>query len=628
MANFYNTLLEVLKSDERFFTEDGTLLRNKVYESALNMDVGLIGLLLSNTETKQRFFTEVSGTFVFDKVGFGWVVNNRQFLPDSYTRYKNRIGLTDGRGDLVSQSNDVVLSFPYKDCVLEGGQTKDDQKRDEMFYNTTLAPDEVDKLLYPKVLVGARRYSERGVEESLTFGDSDNLIIKGNNLLAISSLLKRYEGRVKCIYIDPPYNRNEDKGNFYNDTFNHSSWLTFMKNRLELLWRFLEKEGSIWISIGDDEAAYLKVLADELFGKENFIAQIVWQKRYSRENREAIGDVHEYIIVYAKNPAVFKEARNLVPMNEDQAKVYKNPNNDPRGRWRPVPLTAQAGHATPEQFYEIVAPGGKVHRPSAGRCWGISKRTFEQYLAEGRIYFGKDNNSQPNLIRYLSEVEGVAPWTWWPRDEVGDTDISKKEILALFDGQAVFDTPKPELLLERVFHIATNPGDLVMDCFLGSGTSVAVAHKMGRNYIGVEQMDYVEDLVVRRLEKVIDGDPGGISESLDWQGGGSFVYCELMKCNQVFVDKVAKAETDIDLAALLERILSTGFISSKVNPTEITGLADEFDKLLLEDKKRFILELLDKNMLYVNLSDLDDEEYAISDADKSFTRSFYELEDN
>jgi len=642
MVNFFDTLLEVLKADDRFFTEDGTLLRNKVYESAISMDSGLIGLLLGNAETKKRFFTEANGVLVFDKVGFGWVVNNRQFLPDSYTRFKNRIGLTDSRSDLISASNDVVLSFPYKDCVLEGGQTKDDQKREEVFYNTTLAPDEVDRLLYPKVLVGARRYSYTGevdligrpvsgsgavsVASTLDFFDTDNLIIKGNNLLAISSLLKRFEGKVKCIYIDPPYNRKEDKASFYNDSFNHSTWLTFIKNRFELLWRFLSVDGSIWISIGDDEAAYLKILADELFGKDNFVAQIVWQKRYSRENREAIGDVHEYIIVYAKNPAVFKEKRNLVPMSDIQAKVYKNPNGDARGRWRPVPLTAQAGHATPDQFYDIIAPGGKVHRPPAGRCWGISQKTFEEHLAAGRIYFGKDNNSQPNLIRYLSEVEGVAPWTWWPREEVGDTDMSKKEILSIFDGEAAFDTPKPESLIERIMHIATKSDDLILDCFLGSGTTMAVAHKMKRRYIGAEQMDYIDDLVIRRLQKVIAGEQGGVSESNSWQGGGSFVYCELAKCNHHFVDEVRAAKSDADLTALLERVMKSGFISSKVNPAEIAGGASDFKGLSIEDKKIFILELLDKNMLYVNLCDLDDEEYAISDADKAFTRSFYGLE--
>ena len=208
MGNFFETLLKILKTDERFFTKDGTLLRNKVYESAMNMDAGLIGLLIGNDETKKRFFAEVNGVLVFDKVGFGWVVSNRQFLPDSYTRFKNHIGLTDARGDFISTSGDVVLSFPYKDCILEGGQTRDDQKRDEVFYNVTLAPDEVDRLLYPKVLTNARRYTSSGIEEGVTFDPADHLIIKGNNLLTIASLLKRYEEKITCIhtlYTQPVY---------------------------------------------------------------------------------------------------------------------------------------------------------------------------------------------------------------------------------------------------------------------------------------------------------------------------------------------------------------------------------------------------------------------------------------
>ena len=229
----------------------------------------------------------MKGTYVFDKVGFGWVVNNRQFLPDSYTRFKNRIGLTDSRGDLISQSNEVVLSFPYKDCVLEGGQTKDDQKRDEVFYNETLAPDEVDRLLYPKVLVNAKRYTENGVEEGVTFHDGDNLIIKGNNLLAIASLLKRYEGKVKCIYIDPPYYFNERKeaDSFkYNSNFSLSTWLVFMKNRLDIAKRLLAKGGTIWISIGEDGMHYLKVLADDIFGKDHFVGTIPRRTRNGKSD--------------------------------------------------------------------------------------------------------------------------------------------------------------------------------------------------------------------------------------------------------------------------------------------------------------------------------------------------------
>lgn len=383
--------------------------------------------------------------------------------------------------------------------------------------------------------------------------DTENMLIHGDNLLALKALEKKFAGQVKCIYIDPPYNIGA-AFEHYDDNLEHSLWLTLIRPRLEILWNLLHREeGSIWISIDDNEQAYMRVLCDELFGRHNFVAQIVWQKRYSRENREAIGDVHEYILVYAKSKEIFKTMRNLVPMSEEQAKVYKNPNNDPKGRWRPVPMTAQAGHATPEQFYPITAPGGKVYTPSAGRCWALSKATFEQLLAEGRIYFGKDNNSQPNTIRYLSEVPGVAPWTWWPSNEVGHTDAAKKEILALFGKENIFDTPKPETLIERIIHIATNPGDLLLDSFLGSGTTVAVAHKMGRRYIGIEMGDHAYTHCKVRLDKVIASeDQGGVTKAQNWQGGGGYRFYELAPTlinEDAFGEAVINPAYDVDALA-------------------------------------------------------------------------------
>ena len=355
----------------------------------------------------------------------------------------------------------------------------------------------------------------------------DNQLIFGDNLLALKALEQEFAGKIKCVYIDPPYNTGSAYEH-YDDGLEHSIWLTLMRSRLVILWTLLSPDGSFWISIDDDEMPYLRVLMDEVAGRDKFIAQNVWQKRYSRENREAIGDVHEYVIAYAKDPPGFKERRNKVSLTEEQAKVYKNPNNDPKGRWRPVPMTAQEGHATPEQFYEIVAPGGKVHKPPEGRCWGLSQRTFEKLLAEGRIWFGKDGNSQPNVIRYLSEVEGMVPWTWWPSDEVGHTDEAKKEIHALFGKVDAFETPKPERLMERILSIATNRGDLVLDSFAGSGTTGAVAHKMGRRWIMVELGEHCHTHIIPRLKKVIDGtDQGGISESVKWKGGGGFRYYRL-----------------------------------------------------------------------------------------------------
>lgn len=266
MANFFDTVVEVLKQDQRFFTENGEILRNSVYEASMKMDAALIKLLLSNETTKARFFTIIDGIAVFDKIGFGWVINNREFLPDSYTRFKNKIGLVGNNGEYISKSNDVELVFPYKDCVLEGGQTKEYQKRNEIFYNETLAPDEVDRLFYPKVFTNARRYSGKDVSLITSFSEEDHLIIKGNNLLAISSLLKRYENRVKCVYIDPPYNPTSNANTFaYNNTFNRSTWLTFMKTRLEMAKRFLTQDGVLIVAIDKNEQPRLQMLIEEIF---------------------------------------------------------------------------------------------------------------------------------------------------------------------------------------------------------------------------------------------------------------------------------------------------------------------------------------------------------------------------
>lgn len=640
MANFYNILLEVLKQDARFFTEDGTLLRNKVYESALNMDAGLIELLLSNDDTKKRFFAEVNGTYVFDKVGFGWVVNNRQFLPDSYTRYKNRIGLTNSRGDLISQSNEVVLSFPYKDCVLEGGQTKDDQKRDEVFYNETLAPDEVDRLLYPKVMVNAKRYTANGVEEGVTFGDGDNLIIKGNNLLAIASLLKRYEGKVKCIYIDPPYYFNETKeaDSFkYNSNFNFSTWLVFMKNRLDIAKRLLAKGGTIWVSIGEDGMHYLKVLADDIFGKEHFVGTIPRRTRNGKSDVPFnLSQDFDWLLCYTNVDD------SSTPIGRGVERKYYETDDFPGEPWRLADATSQrTATERPNSYFTMVNPKtGDEYPASEKRTWALTLDTFDYYYQKGAIVFPGDydflNIGKPYIRKFKSEDDASGKLS----AVISDFQIQEflqtlfgsaknkdgnSEIDAMF-GREEFGYAKPENLIKAIIEVATQEGDLVLDFHLGSGTTAAVAHKMGRHYIGVEQMDYIETVSVERLKKVVSGEQGGISKAVGWQGGGSFVYCELAKCNQGYADEVVAVKSDSDLSALLERILATGFISSKVNPSEIAGDATGFEALSFEDKKRFVLELLDKNMLYVNLYDLDDDEYAISDTDKAFTRSFYGLE--
>jgi len=538
-------------------------------------------------------------------------------------------------------STDRRGAFAYKDCVLEGGQTKDDQKRDEVFYNTTLAPDEVDRLLYPKVLIDAQRYSYNGavdltgdpvggpnsisVAPATEFTDHDNLIIKGNNLIAIASLLKRYEGMVKCIYIDPPYNTGTDSFN-YNDRFNHSTWLVFMKNRIELAWRLLSADGSIWITLDDKEAPYMRVLLDSIIGRNHYITAITWQHSdSSNNNAEVFSEDYNTILVYAKNEKWKPKFLN----DPEKRKHYKNPDNDPRGPWFDGGDVNNPG-LRPNLQFDIITPGGKtIVHPANG--WRWSRETMDKMFATGELRFSEDE-TRVIKRRYLADMTGLPPSNLWTNlKRTGHTRAAKYEQKALFPGVApalLFPTPKPELLLDYIYDLATDEGDLVLDFFMGSATSQAVALKKHRTFIGVEQMDYVDTCSIPRLKKVIEGEQGGISQAVKWNGGGSFVYCELAKYNQRYIDKAIAANTNVELIDLLEHVLNSSFISSKANPAEILGHSAEFKDLCIEDKRRLILELLDKNMLYVNLCDLDDEEYAISDADKAFTRSFYGLEGN
>lgn len=367
--------------------------------------------------------------------------------------------------------------------------------------------------------------------------DSPNMLIRGDSLHALRVLakspayLKKFAGKVKLVYIDPPFNTNL-AFEHYDDAMEHSVWLGMMRERLELIRDLLAPDGSVWVHLDDSEMAYAKVLMDEIFGRKNFIATVVWQKRYSRDNRLAIGAVHDYILVYAPLGNQWKHVRNK--QERIGAKEYRNPNNDPRGAWRPIPMDVQAGHATASQFYEVTTPGGATHKPSRGRAWSLTADKMQELADQGLVYFGKDGKGKPNLIRYLADDDGLAPWSWWTHEEVGHTDESKKEILALFPGENPFDTPKPERLLQRIIHIASDPGDTVLDVFAGSGTTAAVAHKMGRRWVTAELSEKNVDQFVRpRLEMVVEGnDPGGITEAVEWKGGGGFR--ELRVCGPVY----------------------------------------------------------------------------------------------
>lgn len=607
MTRFFEIVLDVLKQDNRFFSKEGILLRNAVYEASMQMDTNLIHLLLENEVTKEHFFKEVDGIAVFDKVEFGWVVNNREFLPDSYTRFKNKIGLADDNGDIISGKGDVELVFPYKDCVLEGGQTKDEQERVEIFYNETLAPDEIDRLLYPKVFSDVKLYSKEGNTATCAYSN-ENIIIKGNNLLALSSVLKRYEGKVKCIYIDPPYNTGSDSFH-YNDNFNHSSWLLFMKNRLQLAHRLLRLDGSIFVQCDDFEDSYLKVLMDEIFGRDNYRNKITWKRRGGSANpKNRLNNVTDYILWYSKTEQM--DYTPIFTLNDEKTQQYikeRFTNVDENGR-RFMKSPLQSPNPRPNLMYEY--KGYRV--PPKG--WSISKEIMEQWDREGKLCFPEDKSQNINRKIYLDEYQGQPITSLWT-DVYVINPMSKEAIE--FTGQ------KPEALIKRIFDMCTHEGELVCDFFMGTGTTVATALKMNRKFIGIEQMDYIEDITLDRLCKVIAGDISGISSEVNWQGGGSFVYCELAKANQNFVDEIQSANTVEEIKDIYAHIIATGFISSKVNPKDIDENADEFYALSIDDQKRFLMELLDKNLLYVNYCDIDDEEYDISDTDKAFTRSFY-----
>ncbi len=351
---------------------------------------------------------------------------------------------------------------------------------------------------------------------------ADNLLIRADNLLALKALLPFYRGRVKCIYIDPPYNTQSAFEHYY-DKLEHSQWLSLMYPRLVLLRELLAEDGSIWVSIDDSEGHYLKVLMDWIFGRGNFVVNVLWQKRTSPDARLFIGDSHDHVLLYAKNKERF--ALNRVPLTPEQAAQFKNPDNDPRGSWASTDFTAQGWR--PNQMYVVTTPTGTRYEPPPGRCWANIESEFNRLLDEGRLWFGKEGNSRPRVKNYLVEHEGVRAWSWWTNVEVGHNQEAKKEINNLFGADTAFDTPKPERLLYRILSLATSPGDLVLDSFLGSGTTAAVAHKMGRRWIGIEMGEHGETHCIPRLEKVIAGEQGGISQAVGWQGGGGFRYYTL-----------------------------------------------------------------------------------------------------
>ena len=612
-------LEQVLSKNPKFLV-DGVLNKNKLAELARQYSPDLLNQLMSNETIANHFFSKLQdGVLVFKKDIFLQFLNNKEFLPDSFTAYKTKIGLGTPDRNYLSENKEVVLNFPYKDCVLEGGQTKDDVKRQEIFFNETLAPAEINRLLDDKVLTNFKRYDETGEHNVEEIKDTDNLIIKGNNLIVLHSLKKRFAGKVKLIYIDPPYNTGNDSFN-YNDSFNHSTWLIFMKNRLEVARELLSDDGLIFVQCDDNEQAYLKVLMDEVFSRNNFISNIVWKGRGGRQDSKYIAQIHETIIFYAKNKEL--AILNKAFIEDTSNYAYE----DSRGNYKTQLIRKWGSNSRredrPNLFYEVEFEGNKVlpilPNGDDGR-WRWSKNRLEEAIKNDMVVsLEKDGRTELYEKIYKGDGKKQTVFTSWIDESFSGQGT---KVLEEIFKEKVFDYPKPEQLVKKFIDLTTDDGDIVLDYHLGSGTTAAVAHKMNRQYIGIEQMDYIETVSVKRLEKVIEGEQGGISKSVDWQGGGSFVYCELKNDAQNFKNTVLEAREPETLSQLFEQAKKSSFLSYRVDPKKLKK--SEFEKLSIAEQKQVLLELVDNNNLYVNCSEIDDSDYGISLEEKKLNRDFY-----
>ena len=562
MQNLMNELTKLFQKDERIFA-DGKLLKNKLTELALKLDQALIELLLSDSKAKEHFFIEKTAkkekVLVFDKDKFIAFVNNKEFLPDSFTSFKNKIGLMTN-GDYLKEKDDVVLAWAYKDCVLEGGQDKEDQKRNEIFYNETLSPDEIDRLFEPKVLTNFTQYDSKGEHKVTEFKAEDNLIIKGNNLLALHCLKQKFRGQVKLIYIDPPYNTENDSFK-YNDKFTHSTWLTFMKNRLETAKEILSQDGSIYIQIDYNEAHYFKILMDEVFGRENFQREIIWDVSVLSGFKTIANNWirgHDTILFYSKN-------RDSIVFNKQKMAHRK-------------------------EYLD----------------------RFDKTEKDGRKYF--DGRGEK---LYLDEVikKGKPTGDVW-------YDIMSFQQIPTAKERVDFDTQKPEALLRRIIQASSNEGDIVLDFFAGTGTTGMIAHKLKRRYILVEQIENQFEILLGRLKRVVKGkDEGAVAKELKWRGGGSFVQAELMEWNEQYMVEIKDADSSRKLLNIYENMKKEAFFRYDVDLSKFEE--KEFNKLSLKEQKQVLCECLDKNHLYVNLGEIEDATYKVSADDKKLNKEFY-----
>jgi len=660
---FNAKLINLLKTDPHFVDDEGELVLAAVQDRAWKIDRDLVKLLLSDKEIKAKFFDEIEGHWIFNLNTFIDYISQKNFLNNSYTRFRNRIGLTIG-DKYLRERGDVALVWPYKDTVLEGGQTREEEKRKEIFFNEVLAQDEINRLFDPKVLTGFTRYTAKGKEKVMGFRRDENgvirenLIIKGNNLLALHTLKTQFRGQVKLIYIDPPYNTGNDSFG-YNDSFNHSTWLTFMKNRLDIARQLLSKDGCIFVQLDDKEAAYAKVLLDDVFGASNYVNQIVFSTNSPFGYKSTSNQLFKqagYILLYAKDKPSFLLASLYIERSYDPAYHFIFDDihvTEKNWKWQELTdvvamnLGFQDKKAAAKKLGEenFMAEVGKYALENADRVFRTASVTGGAFNKR-RATIEKSKNQKDKVIRH-------------PNDDMdyifigGERVIFYKERLTEIDGSQLpgtivtdiwDDVPiegiareggvefnrgkKPEFLLKRIIEMTTAPNDLVLDFCFGSGTTGSVAHKMRRQFIGIEQLYYGENGSVARLQNVLKRDQSGISKSVDWQGGGDFIYCELMQYNEAFMERIQAAKSSKELLKIWCEMAEGSFLNWYVNPQMPEEATKDFDAIGnegngLEKQKKLLAELLDKNQLYVNLSEIDDAMFNVSEEDKAVNKAFY-----
>lgn len=634
---------EILNGIERYWI-NGKLVKQTLINDLRNNDSKLISKLLSNQSIVEKYVQDINGYKIFDKETLISLLRYKQYWQDSYTKYTNKIGLTS-EGKYLDYNSDIVLEFPFKDCVLEGGMTKEDSifKNDEKFYNQVIAKEEIDTLLSPKTFKNIKKINVEGEHVISDINYKENLIIKGNNLLALYSLKEKFRGMIKLIYIDPPYNTGNDSFQ-YNDRFNHASWLTFMKNRLQVAKELLSDDGFIFIECDKNEDAYLKILMDEIFGANNYVSTITVKSNSISGNKTQ----HRF-------KTILKNKDSILMYKVDKIEI--TPQYTIKKTWDThynSILQYKNGEYILRNLKDVLIENNIINKNDRINAHSFQNKKFGKFVRTNKdnifqlvnsipkplkkysnknkdkvVFLLNDKNEKTfayngRRLSFLSKTFKFIDGNEEPVQLLGDlwSDIDFQNTQNQ-GGVSFTNAKKPEYLLKRIIDMCTEKGDIVLDFFMGSGTTQAVAHKMNRQYIGIEQMDYINTVSVPRLRKVIEGEQGGISKDVNWQGGGSFIYAELAKENQEIIDKIVNSDTKENLSQQIDNLLSNGILNYEVDFDKFTSTKKEFSELKLEEQKEVLIRSLDSNQLYVNYSDIEDTAYDFTEDEIAFNHSFY-----